>query len=229
MLFFLEIFTTIKKFLISNKSPIFFKKDDNSSSVDEEQEARKKLYADEMRVLSQYIAILDISNEFSTHFLQVEEKDLDANLWSPCPDWRKKAWSLEGEQLKVFKAQMLSAIQEKVQENKFSEIDQTKKEVIKRIERSLQRRGVKVEELETHNRNFHEEISNSKGNDKELIDIEEGIKDDIWRKADCNGQSNERIDESSGEKRGPTVFPSRERGEQQVQQEQKWFPFWGKK
>ena len=54
--------------------------DDNSSSVDDEREARKKFYADEMKILSQYIAILDISNEFSTHFLQVEEKDLDVSL-----------------------------------------------------------------------------------------------------------------------------------------------------
>src|SRR5436305_15216248 len=103
---------------------------------------------------------------------------------------------------------MLSAIQEKVKENKFSEIDQTKKEVIERIERSLQRRGVKIEELEPHNRNFREEINNSKGNDKELIDIEERIKDDIWKKDDYNRQSiDERVDESMGEKSTPKVFP----------------------
>ena len=104
--------------------------DDNSSTVDEEREARKKLYTDETKILSQYIAILDISNEFSTHFLQVEEKDLDASLWNPYPNWRKKAWSLEGEELEIFKVRMISAIQTKAQENKFTELDETKQSII---------------------------------------------------------------------------------------------------
>jgi len=205
--------------------------DDNSSAIDKEKEARKKLYTDEMKILSQYIAILDISNEFSTHFLQVEEKDLDASLWNPYPNWRKKAWSLEGEELEVFKAKMISAIQAKAKENKSTELDETKQSIIAAIERSLQRWSVKEEELEPHNRNFRQEISNSKADIKGLIDIEERVKNDIWKKSSSNRQSDKRTDVGTGEVQGPKVYPSRgveERQEQQFQQEQRWFPFWGR-
>ena len=101
-----------------------------------------------------------------------------------------------------------------------------------KLSRVLLRRKVNEEELEPHNRNFRQEISNSKADIKGLIDIEERVKDDIWKKSSRSRKSDKKSDVGIGEVQGPKVYPSRgaeERQEQQLQQEQKWFPFWGKK
>jgi DnaJ-class molecular chaperone len=182
-----------------------------------------------IRIFTRYIVILDIFDEFSVHFSKrVTENDLDPNLWSSYPNWRKKVWNLEGEELEKFKSQMISAIRKKAEEKQEFAFDnstnQTKKNAIENIKKMLKRRNMKAEELEPNNRDYEKVINNAGETIDEILDAEERIKENIFR----NSVKKTSTEGEYGRREGSATSRVQQhpfwQWQQLQQQIQQWFP-----
>lgn len=79
---------------------------------------------------------------------------------------------------------MINAIQEAGKKDRDNSLDSVKLGAIGRINKLMNEKGVKTEELESENRNYNEEIGRINDSDmdkyiKKVIDIEERVSEDV--------------------------------------------------
>lgn len=88
------------------------------------------------------------------------------------------------EEVDAFREKMISAIREvgkrkKEQEGEEQSSNSVKKDIIKEIEKLLEEKNIRVEELEPENRDYKAVINGCGETMKEIVAVEERIKSDI--------------------------------------------------